>query len=76
MKNAVEGADPPCWVAPEGIGKGRLHSTAAGSSVTKEVSRIENKSEFWEVKVGAGEAHSEETLGLLERPGDVGSVAS
>lgn len=44
--------------------------------MTKEVSRIENKFAFWEVKVGTGETHSEETLGLLERPGDVGSVAS
>jgi hypothetical protein len=40
-------------VAQEGIGKGWLHSAAAQSLVTKEVSRIENKSAFWEVKVGA-----------------------
>lgn len=74
-KEAVEGADPQFWVAQEGIGKDQLHSAAAQSWVTKEVSRIENKSAFWEVKVGTGEAHSEETLGLLERPGDAGSVA-
>lgn len=59
----------------EGIGKGRLHSAVAQSLVTKEVSKIENKSEFWEVKVGAEKAQSEENMGLLERPGDVGSVA-
>lgn len=47
----------------------------AQSLVTKEVSKIENKSEFWEVKVGAEKAQSEENMGLLERPGDVGSVA-
>lgn len=51
-KEAVEGADPQFWVAQEGIGKGQLHSAAAQSWVTKEVSRIENKSAFWEVKVG------------------------
>lgn len=75
-KEAMESADPQFWVTQEGIGKGRLYSAAAQSWVTKEVSRIENKFAFWEVKVGTGEAHSEETLGLLERPGDVDSVAS
>lgn len=71
-KEAVEGADPQLWVAQEGIGKGQLHSASARSSVTEEVGRSENKSSFWEVKVGAGEARSEETLGLLERPWVVG----
>ena len=47
----------------------------AQSLVTKEVSKIENKSEFWEVKVGAEKAQSEESMGLLERSGDLGSVA-
>lgn len=72
----MEGTDPPLWVVQEGLGKGWLLSAAAWSSVTEEVGRIENKSAFWEVKVGAGEARSEETLGLLERPGHVGGIAS
>lgn len=76
VKEAVEGADTQFWVAQEDVGKGWLHSAAAQSWVTKEVSRIENKSAFWEVKVGTGEAHSEEILGLLQKPGDVGSIPS
>lgn len=72
----MEGADPQFWVAQEGIGKGQFHSAVAQASVTKEVSRIENKSAFQEVKVGTGETQPEENLGLLKRPEDVGSVAS
>lgn len=52
-KEAVEGANPQFWVAQEGTREGWLHSAAAQFSVTKEVSKIENKSVFWEVKVGA-----------------------
>lgn len=67
----MEGTDPQFWVVQEGIGKGQLCSAVAQSSVTKEVSRIENKSVFWEVKVGAGEAQPEDNMGLLERPGEM-----
>lgn len=47
------GCRPTRRVAQEGTGEGWLHSAAAQFSVTKEVSRIENKFAFWEVKVGA-----------------------
>lgn len=71
-EKAAESADPQFWVVQERIGKGQ-HSAGlfviAQSSVTKEVSRTENKSAFWEVKVGAEEARAEENVGLLERPG-------
>lgn len=48
----------------------QVHSTVAQSSepeppwVRKEVSRIQNKSTFWEVKLSAG-TRPEEDLGLL-----------
>lgn len=49
----------------------QVHSTVARSSeperpwVRKEVSRIQNRSVFWEVKLGAGDTQPEEDLGLL-----------
>lgn len=49
----------------------QVHSTVAQSSkpelprVRKEVSRIQNRSVFWEVKLGAGDTRPEEDLGLL-----------
>lgn len=61
------------WWCKRGIGKGQghqVHSTVAQCSapeppwVRKEVSRIQNKSMFWEVKLSAGTRPGED-LGLL-----------
>lgn len=49
----------------------QVHSTVAQSSeperpwVRKEVSRIQNRSVFWEVKLGAGDTWAGEDLGFL-----------
>lgn len=53
------------------LGKAPVHSTVAQSSeperpwLRKEVSRIQNRSVFWEVKPGAGDTWLEEDPGLL-----------